>query len=271
DRAHIDRAQFSLPASDLVIEYEYRADAPLKVMLDQSLLEELPAETSGWSRRVILSRDIASGVERRLVFDNPDFPRAPGKGGPLKQWGVRDARVTPMTRDHTSSFDALLNTAIVTSEKIRVTPDGMYNFLRLLQRLTLEGMRELNLDSLPYEISPALEPPDPVDIRLQLDSIRNERARNLSSSSISSHMNLLTKIVASLDSELWRKVSISLLRAEREASVKQYIEAYDILTGIQEMFPEREERRWVLAEALLSNKKIVPTRVRKNPNKFRKK
>lgn len=267
DHSHVDKAQFALPASDLIVEYEYLTESPIKVFLDQSVIDELQPDVSGWQRRVVVLRDITAGVERRLIFDNLDYPKASGKP---KSWAVRDVRATPLARDVNVTFLSAINNAILRADKIRTTADGVFLMLRSMQQAVVEALRELEHDAVTYTIVPYGDTPDPTRVKAQLQSILGDRSRTIPTIPIEEHVKTLLSILSSVDSELWRGVTLGIHMAERSSKQKQYIDTYDTLTGIQKMFPGDEDRRWGLAEEMLSDKKIMPPKIRQNPNKYRK-
>jgi hypothetical protein len=54
DRSHLDKAKFGLPASDVVIEYDYLSETDIDVLVDKSRIELLKPNTAGWQKHFIV-------------------------------------------------------------------------------------------------------------------------------------------------------------------------------------------------------------------------
>lgn len=275
DKTRADKAIFSLPVSDSVIEYEYMAEAPLRVMVDQSTVAEVPPNTESWLKRVILSRDVVGGQDRKLVFDSLGWPQpkdAPKQGnGKPKNWGLNYVVVAPVMGVSEANFIASLDAAVAEAEKLGRSPKSFYELLRQLQRAILAGMKDANLDAFDYPVALEKELPDSQLLVNELQGIISDRRSGLSTVTISTHLKTLGRIASGIDSELWRKANLTLRQAERSSKYKDYIEAHDMLISAQAFFPEGEDYRWLLLDRMLNDKKVIPTKIRKNPAKFRRK
>ena len=53
--------------------------------------------------------------------------------------------------------------------------------------------------------------------------------------------------------------------------MKNYIEAYDMLIAGKELFSDDNDYRVKILENMLDDKKIVPKKIAKNPDRYRKK
>lgn len=269
DRSHMDKVQFALPVSDVLIEYEYLAETEIDVLIDESHIEKLPANTAGWQKRALICRDLLSGSERKLVFDNLDFPKkTPGKA---KIWAIRNIRSTSLSRGISPTFDGLLNNALALVDRVGKTPDALFNLLRAAQIATVGALAEGNLDAvgMPIQLdAPALAEQE---IAEKLDSMIRERREQVPTPEmLTRHRDALTFISGNIDAELWRRYNIMTRQAQNLAKMKQFIEAHDTLMSLRSMFPTEDDVRYEDADSMLHDKKIVPPRVLKNPGKYRK-
>lgn len=82
-----DKAQFELPATSVVIDYYYTGRGPLDLKIDEALIEQLPAAPESWAIKQLIVRGLALGVQRRLIFDNPDYPRSGATESSLNKRG----------------------------------------------------------------------------------------------------------------------------------------------------------------------------------------
>lgn len=279
DASHLDKAQFYLPAADLVVEYDYISESTVKVYLDDQLVQTL--EPSSLAHRVLLIRDVVAGYQRKLIFDNSDYPR-PDEGTaqtprPLKRWAVRSVRAAPLTREVESNLDILLGQAAALALRIDASPDALFSALRSLQKVLIAALGEAAIDAMDYPVQ--LEPKEadtPVKVDAQtvaagVDGVIRERgsAGIVPEPLGMVQINTLTNLAAALDAQLWLRVNSGLAEARLAADAKNYIEAYDNLLTVQRMFPGETDLRWLQAQRMIEDKNIVPKKVRANPNKYR--
>lgn len=270
DKTHLDKVQLSLPVSDVLIEYEYLSESEIDVLIDQSHIEKLSPKSSGWQKRSLICSDLVSGTERKLVSDNLDFPKKT-PGGKLKSWAIRNIRSTPLSRNASANLATLLNGALALADRIGKTPDSMFNLLRALQVSIIGALAEGNLDAVGMGISldaPAL--PE-AEIKEKLEAMVREKAEGVSTPEmLGRHLDALTFLAGGLDAELWRRFNLAVRQAQNAAKMKQFIEAHDALVAIRSLFPTEDDDRYGVADQMLRDKKIVPPRVLKNPEKYRR-
>jgi pSer/pThr/pTyr-binding forkhead associated (FHA) protein len=274
DVGHIDKVQFNLPSSHVIIEYDYKSEAEIDILVDGTRVETLPAFTGGWSHQQLIARDVLEGKKRLLVFDNVSFPKKKGtkqKSG-LKRWAVRNVRATPITRG--PDFDEQLKSTITRAESYDRTPDGLFLLVRSLQQLILELLIELKQDSLPVDLVGKDEISEDslstVVIRETLQAIGKERREeNLTMETTTLHLNVLAKLLGVLEAELWRRVEGNFRRATYSAKAKNSIVVLDNLIAVKIMIPDESDYRWVRAERMINNNRYVPKNVRRRPDKYR--
>lgn len=275
DQTHIDKVQLSLPASDVLIEYDFRSETPVDVLIDGIAVETLQP-VAGWQIRHLIIRGLALGTERRLVFDNLDFPRKGEGGGPLKSWAVRDVRATPLSATGVTSvsFDSLLTAAIGLVEGTDKSPEGLFLLVRALESAIVGLLQEMKIDAVGYAVDLGTESTirvnEVTDIKSRLDVLQRERTAPDGAAKTEAHLKELTFITSQLDAELWRRVNSRMAQARISAKVKDYIVSHDELVAAQKMFPGEQDYRWTLVYRLFKDEKVVPKRVRQNPGKFRK-
>ena len=272
DKSHLDKGQFFVPASDQLVEFDFRSEAPVEVYFDEILIERLEPNPHEWQHRQVILRDALMGQERRLIFDNTDYPRPKGKkSGRKKKWGVYNVRTTPLSRDSTNpGFDRALNQSLTLVEALDKTPAGLYNLQRSLQVAIIELLAELSRDGFGYGINLELSYPEPEELDSKIKAILDERSNGVSADDGERHLQALTKLVSRLDAELWRRVNNRIGVARRNAKIKKWIVAHDSLVAVKQMFPKEDDFRWVLADRLYRNKKVIPKRVRNKPARYRK-
>ncbi|MFN8390289.1 MAG: FHA domain-containing protein [Bdellovibrionota bacterium] len=276
DRTHLDKAQFDIPASDVLIEYSIISEGKITVLLDDVAVEQLEPSPNNWQMRQIIVRGVALGKERRLVFDNLEYPMKPGQSGPLKQWGVRDLRAVPLTSAGgiEPGFDAHLNSAIGMVEGIDKGPSGLFLLMRALQVSAVELLKELKIDEVGFIVDPGAEDTlkvaDVSELQSRLQLVKSGRERDNTSSASAAYLQDVTKVISQIDAELWRRVNNHMSQAKLSSKVKNYIDAHDQLVSTMAMFPNEEDYRWSLVNRLYMDNKIVPKRVRQNPGNFRK-
>ena len=216
-------------------------------------------------------RDPQGGKERRLVFDNPDYPvPANGQGKKLSPWGIRNVRATPISAASPASIDDLLNSLAVLSDRIDRVPDGLYTVIRAMQRLLVEQLKETSQDAVSFDIDIEAPFPRVDDMITKFQQMRDERKVGVTSQQQGFHINSVIVTLSQLEAELWRRLNGRLKQAEFMGTSKNYIEAFDSLEEMKRMFSDESDFRWILANRMLNDNKIVPKRVRANPSKYRK-
>lgn len=269
DFSHLDKAQFLLPASDILVEFDYRSQAPLDVSIDHAKLRTLDASPGLWQHAAVVVRDPLVGAERRLIVDNTGYP-APK---PKKKWAVRDIRATPLSRPPGISLDTLIEQTIAQTERLDKNPEGLFGLIRSTQRSVLQQLADMNLDGAVIVAAHESQMPSAEEIRQELQSILRERldfsAQNTMETAVR-HLSALAALAGRLDAELWRRVKNRWNIAKLAAAAKNYIDAHDNLKAAMSMFPDQIDHRWVLTDRMFNDKKIVPKRVRQKPQKFRK-
>jgi len=275
DFAHLDKAQFDIPVSDVLIEFEYSAESTIDVRLDDVSIGKL-LPNSLWELRHFIIRGVANGKQRRLIFDNLDFPKKEGSAEKPKRWAVRDVRATPLTRSYgvEPGFENQISSAIGLVEGIDKSPDGMFILIRALQTATVELLKELKIDAAFYAVNPGADDVSQISdisqLELRLDVLRKSWTQSAGEGGGVGTLRELTNVVGGLDAELWRRINNRIMQARQEARVKNYIGAHDALMSGMKMFPAEADYRWTLLDRLYLNKKIVPKRVREDPGNFRK-
>jgi hypothetical protein len=276
DTTHLDKAQFDLPASDVLVEYSIISETKVAILLDDIPVEQLQPSPDSWQLHQLIVRGVALGKLRRVVFDNLSYPPGGQQKGPLKRWAVRDVRVVPLTSSAglEPGFDSHLNAAIGLVEGIDKGPSGMFALLRGLQQAEVELMKELKIDAVGIRVDPGAEETFPVtnisELKSRLQLIQTGRQRAFSYTESSAYLQDLSKLISQIDAELWRRVNSHMNQAKLASKVKNYIEAHDQLISAMEMFPTAVDYRWNLLNRLYQDNKIVPKRVRQNPGNFRK-
>lgn len=276
DQTHLDFAQFELPASDALIEYDYIGQARLEVRIDDVVVGELPPSPDEWRVQQIILRGLSLGTQGRIVFNNLDYPAPSGSKGPLKRWAIRDIRVLPLTSKFgvESGYTPHLEAAIGLVEGIDKSPEGLFLLIRGLQRAAVELLKEIKIDAISFPVDVAAENAESItDITLlkqRLGVLNSERAGSFTPSLATAQLQEIAKIIGQLDAELWRRCNNRMNRARLAAKTKDFIEAHDQLLAAKTMFPEEADYRWVLVNRMFTNNKIVPKRIREAPNNFRK-
>ena len=270
DRSHLDKAQFQLPAADLVVEFEYRSETPVDCLIDQALIETFPVQNTDWEHRQVLVRDIHSGKERRLIFDSRDFPRKEGENGPLKRWGVRNVRVTPVTINRDEPVETLVNASLALSDRTDQVQEGLFDFIRAVQNAILRASDEANIDGISFDIPVDLPWPAMIEIQGRLRGILDERSTQITPELQKRHLDGLSKVLRDLEAELWRRVNRKMREAKFAIQSKEFIVAHDALLAVKQMFPGEDDYRWVVANRMYMDEKVIPKRVRLKPQKYRK-
>lgn len=268
DLSHRDQAKFRLPPTDLVVEYEFRSESPVRVTIDGGEIETLQPETSGWETREMLVRDVLSGQERMMVFDNLDYPPKKGIAPTGNWWGIKNIRSAVIERENT--VDTQLSRVLGLMNGIDSSSKGLFFLLRAVQGAAIAECSELSQDAVAYSISMEAPAPTPPEIGDMIKAIIGERQLSKSNETLSRHLKMLAALASRLEAELWRRVNSRLTKAQLAADTNNPIEAYDNLHSAMEMFPGEEDYRWLIASRMMNDKKIVPDRVRTNPDKYRK-
>lgn len=276
DKAHADKAQFSIPSSDLLIEYDFRSEAKVDLYLDEGLIEHIEPSPL-WQTRQMIVRGIPLGRERRIVFDNLAYPFPPeDRERKMLRWAVRDVRITPLSAQAgvDMPFDAQLRGCIGLVEGVDKSPEGLFLLVRGLQTAIVALLNEAKVDAVSFPIS--LDTDGSVDaskvgeLQERLAIVERERQGVAAPDALARQTRELVTITAQLDAELWRRVNSRISKAQLSSKVKDYIEAHDQLISAQSMFPAEGDYRWAILQKLFKNEKVVPKRIRQNPEKFRK-
>lgn len=274
DVSHIDKVQFNLPSSHVVIEYDYIGETDLEVLVDGTSVTTLEAFKSGWRHQQLIVRDVLEGKRRRLIFDNTSFPPKSGKAAlkKIKRWAVRNVRATPLTAGE--GVDEQLQDLIIRSSSYDKTPDGLFTLLRSFQQLILKTLIEVKQDvvAIPLAEKDKVSESDiaPVIIRETLEAIAKERRQGeLSAEASRRHLQALSNLLGSLESELWRRVESNFRRAKYSAKADNHIVVFDNLLAVKMMLPDESDYRWVRADRMMNSNKYVPKKIRKNPAKYR--
>jgi hypothetical protein len=278
DTIHLDKAQFELPAADQVVEYEIVNESPVKLYVGEELVETIPSHLGSWQKRIVVIRDVVGGLERRLVFDNTDFPRSEQtKGGGLKKWKVWNVRTSPISRFIDSSFDDQLAETASMLARIDTSPDALFLAIRAVQRCIIEALAEARLEAADFEVP--LERTEDTGVKLDAEmlsgavrAISEERQPGFGGSGAdhAQHLRKLAKVAADLDAELWRRVNSRMMRARLASEAANYGVAYASLKSALSMFPEEGDYRFELVNKLFLNEKVVPKKVRDKPAKYLK-
>jgi len=272
DLTHVDKAQFELMPNDLLIEYSYRSEVPIAVKLGDALIEEIEPYTFGWQRRELIVRDVLAGSGQTLIFDNLTFPRKKGeKPGKAKYWAIRSTRMTPLSRATPPSVETKLEASIAAVSRLDKSADGLFTLVRASQEALLEMLIEDSVDGSGFGISMEARSLDASELVATLQGIVQERRGPRDTAVSARHVAAMRQLVSFLDAELWRRVNSRLQQARRCAKSKDYICAHDNLLSVLKMFPAEDDYRWMLASRMFEDKKIVPKRVKANPERYREK
>ena len=275
DSRHLAKAQFMLPASDVVVEYDYLSEAEIEVYVDSQYITALAPSPDAWSRHQLIIRDAATGKPRRLIYKNKTFRSAAADlSQPIKRWAVKNVRSSPITQEVDKSFDALLNESLALTARINTSPDALFFAVRSLQNCLAEALRETQLDAVGFQVE--VEPDaaqgnlETARITRELQAIIKERASSAFDLQASQrHLDALTRLAGGLDGELWRRTSSRIMRAIYAGRAGNHIAAYDNLLAAQSLFPEGADYRWTRANELFENEELIPMQVRLKPEKFR--
>lgn len=274
DYSHKAQAMFSLPAADLVIEFEYKSASAVDVFIDESLIGQLDSSPEGWKYFDIVARDPLVGKERKLIFKNRSYAAAKKGGVPIKKWAVRNIRATPITRNDEKNLNDQLEKAIASAVALDKTPERLFSLIRQLHVALLEATAEVSRDAEVLEAPIESSFPGSIEVQQELKGILAERLSpetEFTNEVLARHLRVLSSLTGRLEAELWRRVNNRYSSAKVAAKSKNGMAAYDHLQATMAMFPDETDFRWVLAKRMLHNKRIVPSKIRKNPNKFRKK
>jgi hypothetical protein len=272
--SYLDKAQFLLPAADLVLEYEIISESPVDVYIDETFIERIEPYTIGWHLREIILRDVLIGKERVLIFNNTNYPlgdgvKTRGRGAPLQQWAIKNLRATTMSRSVTSNLDNKINESLALANRIGTSPGGLFLFLRSIRECVLELLIELNRDAVGFGI--ALEHGSLDDKRIVeiLLDIQNERRGEKTTEMLIRHLDVLVDMTLRIEAELWRRVYSRINQASLAARARNHILAHDNLVSVKTMFPDEADFRWNMAERMYRDNRIVPKKVRDKPDSFR--
>lgn len=274
DQTHLDKAQFELPASDALIEYSYISKVPISLKIDEVEVEKLLPSIS-WKKRQLIIRGLDLGMKRKLIFDNLSYPNLKELVD-LEQlsWAVKDVRALPLSSKTVdgAGFAKEIEAVLAIVEGVDKTPDGLFSLLRALQTSIVILLEEMKIDSISIEVDTEAEPvinfSDIASLRQRLELLKT--SYQAASGGDNNLLTDLSKIVAEIDAELWRRLNSRLTQAKLAAKVKNYIEAHDNLFSALKMFPEEADYRWSLANKLFQNPEIVPKKFKDKPERYRK-
>lgn len=274
DSRHLDQVQFLLPATDVLVEYDYISEVPIEITLDGVTVDSLSEYSASWRRGQVLVRDVAQGVERRLVFDNLNYP-SKDKKNRYKRWAVRNVRITPMSRALDASVEQSAQAAAALVDTYERSPDGLFLLVRALQQTLLELLIDQSVDAVGFTMQRAevVDERSALDAALvseTLDAIVEERSEEYSPGMDARHLQAVSSLIATFDGELWRRVDSRFRQAKHSAEANNSIVVYDNLVAIKTMFPDESDYRWVQANTMLNDKKYVPKKVRDSPGRYRR-
>lgn len=275
DKTHADKVQFVLPASDIVVEFEFRVagvrlgeKAPVSVFLDQTDLGSLRGTENGWQHYEIVVPDTLQGRERLLIFDNlQNAPKQPGK---FSAWAVRNVRMSPVASAGEVTVDQALNGVISGFDAIAKSGDSLFRVVRLAQQAAASLVREMSVGAIIIPIDIETPLPSVETMREKIRAILDDRQQPPTPDAASRHLQALSTVAGQLDAELWRRFNNRILQAQYAAKAANSIEAHDQLVAVKNMFPDETDFRWTIANRMYSDNKIVPKKVRENPSKYRK-
>lgn len=277
DTSHLDKAQFNLTASHLLIEFDYWSNAEVKLSVDQSVIDGLEPTGGVWVNYALIIRDPRMGLDRKLIFDNVEYPAPAGSkkknAGKHKQWAVRNLRMFPFSDTQLQDFVFHLRASVSVSDAVDKTPTGLHILLRSLQMTILASIKELGKDAALIPINSEWIYPEPFEVKQQLEGILKEREVGIYEPTLEikeRHHKVLVFLTGKLDGELWKRVRSRINRADISSAAKNYIEAHDQLIATKGMFPDETDFRWVMADRMFFDKKVVPKKVRERPDKYRK-
>lgn len=270
DVRHKEMAQFSLPPADVLVEFEFKSEAVVDVFVDEALVHTLDPQSDLWRPWSLVVRDPRIGQDRRLVFKNKSYD---GKTKKAKRWAVRNVRATPISRNQSGELTDQLQQAAAYAVGLDQTASSLAELIRSLQVAVLEALNELSIDGYAWGIF--LEAPFPTsdEVEQELKGIIAERtgpSDELDVEAGGRHLRVLTGLIAKLDAELWRRVNNRLNRARLAAEADNHIAAHDALLAVKKMFPDESDLRWTIADRMLNDKKVVPTKVLKDPGRYRR-
>lgn len=272
DSAHLDKVQFYLPTSNAIIEFDYVTEAEVEVFVEGVKVSSLVVAPDGWRHGAVIVRDVLEGRRRVLVFDNKEYPKK-GSGKNFKRWGVKNVRATPITRPIEASLDKSLAEAGAQGANFDKSADGLFRLIRSLQRCVLEQSIESGVDAVgllvAFDDSEMAEPRDGEQIQGTLLSIRNERRNAPSAETSGLHLQAMAGAISKLEGELWRRFNSRIRQALFGAKSKNSIVVYDNLVAAKAMFSDETDFRWLQADKMLNDKKLVPKNVLSDPERYR--
>jgi len=272
DRGHLDYAQFILPASNLLLEFEYISESEIELRIDEAVIKKLKPTGNAFQRYQMLIRDPAVGQERRLIFDNLAWPRAKGETGKIKRWAVRNVRMIPLSLAVGVDFDEKLQEQLNAVEKIRSRQEALYLAIRGLQQAMLHYLVEHKIDAAVVPLKMDSDFPPIPEIRERIQGIVIERKEAFGEPDVllkEQHLTTLSTLLGQLDAELWRRTMSLLTHAKLSANTKDHIVAHDKLIAAKRMFSDELDLRWQLAEKMFEDDKVVPKKVRQDPGRYR--
>ena len=264
DSSHKHQARFVLPATDVVVEYQIKSEVPVSLSINSQLLERIDSDLKSWDYRQVLVKDSPTSGDRILSF------KPEKSASEERKWALKDIRTTPLRLDVDTNTKAELAKVISLCDVFDKSPTSLFDILRATQSLVLVANSELGREAIGFSIKLNQPLPDIRQIREQLLAIDRERRSEVGVERLEKHLELYTQIVNDFDAELWRRVHNRLMKAYFAAKKKNNIEAYDALTAGKAMFSTEDDYRIILFDQMLQDKKIIPKKLLKNPDKFRK-
>ena len=273
DSSRIDKVQFYVPTSNVLIEYDYLSEVEINVLVDGTVYETLPPSPSGWRHQQLIIRDVLEGKRRVLVFDNTSYPRKK-KSKNHKRWAVTNVRATPLVKGVDDSLEKAISEAAAQAPDYDKTADGLFRLIRSMQQVTLENIIESGADAV--AVTPSIDEDgsglglDGEEIQDVLHSMLEELRESAEIEVLDRHLFALRSSLGRLEGELWRRYNSRVRKARYSAKAKNSIVVYDNLVAVKAMFPDETDYRWVKAERMLNDKRYVPKKVRENPGRYRR-
>lgn len=278
DLNHPQYVRFPLPVSDQLIEFQYLSKSPLAVFVGQTPVVRLAPQEQSWERWAIIVRDAVSGDAPDLRFENLDNS---GKSNHKQIWALWNARNTtlseqPLTNaEHSSkAFEMGLYSAAEQATTLGGDPASLHALLRSLQRLLVLSLADMNQESVAFPVRLDAILPRAIEIRNKLLEIAERRkmltysAGELPQKVKSEHLGMLIDLAAAIDAEIWRLFHNRTQQAKLAAQAQNYAETLRNLTALKSLFTDKIDYRWREANAMLHNKKLVPSHVLKHASRY---
>ncbi|MCC6932484.1 MAG: FHA domain-containing protein [Deltaproteobacteria bacterium] len=263
DSSHPRSVKFAIPSADILIEYEFKSDVPLVVMIEDAKADSLEKSPDEWQKRQLIIRDVLSEKERQVVFKKAQEGSA--------KWAVRNIRKTSLVVAQGTNISQELDKAIAISEALDKNASSLFEALRIYQSVALQFLVEMEQDAIGYPINLAVYYNADQGFRESFVSIKRERANLGLKTNNEKHLQAVVDLIGRIDAELWRRVNNRINKAQLLAKTKDQVDAYYMLTAGKEMFSDESDYRVMLLDRLLTDTKIIPKKLAQNPEKFSKK